>query len=64
MCLRNIYQTSGESILMDHDNILLQKYAILLYSCKKPWGVQSFNQHFPDHKYPVLCINTPGLSLT
>jgi hypothetical protein len=63
MSQKIIFQIPCEPILMDHNNILLQKYPVLLYSCKKLWGAQSFNQFFPDYKHLLLHINAPGLSL-
>jgi hypothetical protein len=58
-----IYQYPGGSFL-DHINILLQKYRILLYSCMKLWGFQSFKRHIIEHKYHAKLICTPDIRLT
>ena len=63
MCCNPIYLIHGEPVLMDHNNIMLQKYPVLLYSCKKQWGAQSFNRHFPEYKYLAPCMNITDVSV-
>jgi hypothetical protein len=63
MCCNPICLIYGESVLMDHNNILLQKYPVLLYSCKIVWGIQSFNRHFSEYKYLTLCMKIADASI-
>jgi len=63
MRCKSICLIPGEPVFMDHNNILLQEYPVLLYSCKIVWGIQSLNRHFLEYKYLTPCMKIADASI-